>query len=334
MFPSRYLPPPQGNSGSMNTHTPSGDPLHETVGLGGPSSTGVLSNSQQPGHYSQPASISNSIAYQQMASGPGYSNQARTHPEYINAPVYQPGMPSPQYSPISPTDPNINASADYQPQAHRPRDSSYIHIQNSNATASGGLRTPAFAPSQAPSHDRSYHSVPYDPEGDRSNEYPQQFSRTAQYGNSAVQYPSSSYRTGAATPSLVPHPLAPPLTRPTPTRHQSYYSSDTPSSSGSGELVRSQSYGKMPPSPDPQQFVVPVPSPTGQARPHVCESCGLSFVRGHDLKRHKDTHSNAKPHVCDCGKSFTRKDALKRHIFLKSCPGGKGAGSGYATAEE
>jgi uncharacterized Zn-finger protein len=60
---------------------------------------------------------------------------------------------------------------------------------------------------------------------------------------------------------------------------------------------------------------------SSQPRPHVCDSCGLAFVRGHDLKRHKDTHLNSKPHVCECGKSFSRKDALKRHIFLKSCRG-------------
>ncbi|PVF98567.1 hypothetical protein CPB86DRAFT_732765 [Serendipita vermifera] len=60
---------------------------------------------------------------------------------------------------------------------------------------------------------------------------------------------------------------------------------------------------------------------SSQPRPHVCDSCGLAFVRGHDLKRHKDTHLNSKPHICECGKSFSRKDALKRHIFLKSCRG-------------
>ncbi|CAG7854084.1 SubName: Full=Uncharacterized protein {ECO:0000313/EMBL:CCA70025.1} [Serendipita indica DSM 11827] len=69
-----------------------------------------------------------------------------------------------------------------------------------------------------------------------------------------------------------------------------------------------------------------------QARPHVCEHCGLAFVRGHDLKRHLSTHSNTKPHVCECGKSFSRKDALKRHAFLKSC--GTEKTSGYVTSED
>ncbi|KAG8834683.1 hypothetical protein FRC17_007768 [Serendipita sp. 399] len=72
-----------------------------------------------------------------------------------------------------------------------------------------------------------------------------------------------------------------------------------------------------------------------QPRPHVCDACGLGFARGHDLKRHKETHTNLKPHICECGKSFSRKDALRRHMFLKSCgPGSSAAAGGYMTSEE
>ena len=59
-------------------------------------------------------------------------------------------------------------------------------------------------------------------------------------------------------------------------------------------------------------------------RPHVCGICQAAFQRNHDLKRHKDVHSDTKPYVCQCGRAFTRKDALKRHIFLKSCGKDKG----------
>jgi hypothetical protein len=61
-----------------------------------------------------------------------------------------------------------------------------------------------------------------------------------------------------------------------------------------------------------------------QPRPHVCGICQAAFQRNHDLKRHKDVHNDTKPYVCRCGRAFTRKDALKRHMFLKSCGKDKG----------
>lgn len=56
-----------------------------------------------------------------------------------------------------------------------------------------------------------------------------------------------------------------------------------------------------------------------QSKPHICDICQTGFQRGHDLKRHKETHSESKAHECECGKKFSRKDALRRHVFLKSC---------------
>ena len=61
-----------------------------------------------------------------------------------------------------------------------------------------------------------------------------------------------------------------------------------------------------------------------QPRPHVCGICQAAFQRNHDLKRHKDVHNDTKPYVCRCGRAFTRKDALKRHMFLKNCGKDKG----------
>jgi uncharacterized Zn-finger protein len=59
--------------------------------------------------------------------------------------------------------------------------------------------------------------------------------------------------------------------------------------------------------------------PASPDRPYPCDACPLSFERHHDLKRHKVTHAGERPYVCNggCDKTFTRKDALKRH---QVCP--------------
>jgi len=88
----------------------------------------------------------------------------------------------------------------------------------------------------------------------------------------------------------------------------------------------------MPPHPHPPpQYNPPMPYtepinngtqyPASPNRPFSCDMCALSFNRQHDLKRHRETHSGEKPFLCNggCGKTFTRKDALKRHQLVKQC---------------
>lgn len=52
---------------------------------------------------------------------------------------------------------------------------------------------------------------------------------------------------------------------------------------------------------------------------YKCSICDQLFSRNHDLKRHQRIHTDFKPFHCYCGKSFSRKDALKRHLLVKGC---------------
>ncbi|KAI9356474.1 hypothetical protein DFJ73DRAFT_640994 [Zopfochytrium polystomum] len=50
-------------------------------------------------------------------------------------------------------------------------------------------------------------------------------------------------------------------------------------------------------------------------RPFVCDHCQKRFARVHDLVRHARVHGAAKEFGCKtCGKVFSRKDAMRRHI--------------------
>lgn len=109
------------------------------------------------------------------------------------------------------------------------------------------------------------------------------------------------------------------------------YAHSPPSSSRprSHSVYAPQAPPVMAPHPQyPQQ--VPLAQSPGQysgeytsagGRPFTCDMCSLSFNRQHDLKRHRETHTGEKPYLCNggCGKTFTRKDALKRHQLVKGC---------------
>lgn len=125
----------------------------------------------------------------------------------------------------------------------------------------------------------------------------------------------------------------PQSTHPYPSTLQSYayphYSSLEGQSRGRSYSQTQDAYISQPPSPTSYQAsaqyptqipLTPAPTiqsqyPTSPSRPFSCDLCTLSFNRQHDLKRHRETHSGEKPYFCNggCGKTFTRKDALKRH---------------------
>ncbi|KAJ7635125.1 hypothetical protein FB45DRAFT_830731 [Roridomyces roridus] len=103
--------------------------------------------------------------------------------------------------------------------------------------------------------------------------------------------------------------------------HSSGFSS--PGYHGAGSSAHSY-YAPVPETYNPS--FVPPPQyagdyPASPARPYPCDSCALSFDRHHDLKRHRATHAGDRPYVCNggCEKTFTRKDALKRHQLSKEC---------------
>lgn len=114
------------------------------------------------------------------------------------------------------------------------------------------------------------------------------------YHQPRQSYPSPSHAHQA--PTAVPHYVVPPSQYPA-----SHQQSSIPQASP--YYGRGDSHYQQP------QY------PASPSRPFSCDLCALSFNRQHDLKRHRETHSGEKPFLCNggCGKTFTRKDALKRH---------------------
>lgn len=119
------------------------------------------------------------------------------------------------------------------------------------------------------------------------------------------------------TPIQTPYTYTPPHAHPPSQPMPSYALSQSPHATP-GSPMQHPPHGQYPPPVAyTQQQAMDMASqyPASPQRPFSCDMCALSFNRQHDLKRHRDTHTGEKPFLCNggCGKTFTRKDALKRH---------------------
>lgn len=325
MYSNQQQPPPHSSSRNyqqQNQDTP-GHPSH---------ASGVL---RHPPTFSRSSSVSSAVNYQQLPSE-GYDN-GNMH--YNQTSVYDQDMH--YHYTTSPHATGHPVSSFQQPAGHRSASDGMAYTIGSrelDRTAAfgdtaghpGSARARTMSLSYAQQRDLARH--PSSPEYTQHNYIPD-----SRYAPQQLPYPPpSSYRGGAASPTMTPHSLS----RPVPTRmnstplsHQVSLPQPPPLPHGRRGSSASSTSGSHKLRTAPLEPGSGASVPANQPRPHVCDICGLAFVRGHDLKRHKDTHTNSKPHVCECGKSFSRKDALKRHIHLKSCRGEK-PGGGYATSEE
>ncbi|KIP10886.1 hypothetical protein PHLGIDRAFT_21983 [Phlebiopsis gigantea 11061_1 CR5-6] len=131
------------------------------------------------------------------------------------------------------------------------------------------------------------------------------------------------------TPIQTPYTYTPPHAHPPSQPMPSYALSQSPHATP-GSPMQPPPHGQYPPPVAyTQQQAMDMASqyPASPQRPFSCDMCALSFNRQHDLKRHRDTHTGEKPFLCNggCGKTFTRKDALKRHQLVKRCGIDEGA---------
>lgn len=155
---------------------------------------------------------------------------------------------------------------------------------------------------------------------------------------SAVRRPHSNAYSSQSHPhsSSSSHPYSQSYAQvhPPPQPHPSLYPSSRPRSHSTANMYAQQQPTPMMGSHQSSTHY-PLPSaqpmgsssqysdyPASPSRPFSCDMCALSFNRQHDLKRHRETHTGEKPFLCNggCGKTFTRKDALKRHqVRLNAC---------------
>jgi len=326
---------------NQQTHSSSGNYQQHPNSLG--HSSYPSSPLRQPTSYPRSSSVSSAVAYQQTTLPEFDHANGQQHPPYNPSSMYSSDIQSHPYatSPQTPGAPfqlpaqrSANGTANYPVGQHE---------LNGPTAFRRVVQSMHSGPTRARAMSLSYEQ-PAISSRSSSAEYAQQkYAHDSRYSPQTSPYPPpSAYRAGATSPPIASRPIpgrmnslpAPqdthqrrsPLTIQPPAHVTPRRDS---SASSSSQSYQPRAVTIEPAGGSSSNSATP---PAAQPRPHVCEMCGLAFVRGHDLKRHKDTHNNSKPHVCECGKSFSRKDALKRHVYLKSCRGEKMGG--YATSEE
>jgi len=217
------------------------------------------------------------------------------------------------------------ASAPY-PSASAPHMTSYPSV---NPHTGNGYGSSGYYAVAAPSYSQSNATPPVVPQPHiygsvngttsavrrpHSDAYPQSHPQSSS--------PSHSYSQSYAQvhPPPQPHPSLYPSSRPR-SHSQTMYAQQQPAPM----MVPHQSSSHYPSALPLAQPMSSSPQyndyPASPSRPFSCDMCALSFNRQHDLKRHRETHTGEKPFLCNggCGKTFTRKDALKRHQLVKGC---------------
>jgi uncharacterized Zn-finger protein len=169
----------------------------------------------------------------------------------------------------------------------------------------------------------SYSATNTQPSGMASQQGYHSASRHSPYQSSVAS--SQHSHSHNVSPSSLPYPSQNGITSSDPRSGYAHSRSmSLPQQGYPATSVSSHAYGSHD-SQQPQMMVQGIDQmqyPASPQRPFACDMCALSFNRQHDLKRHRETHSGEKPFLCNggCGKTFTRKDALKRHqVRPSSC---------------